>query len=250
MKMKILHVELAMKEKERNMKQQQYRCSTETSTSSASRNLNLWNKTFVHHQWTSNCCLQSSEVTLLWEVPQSKSISVRQSIPVIVWLNHGKIWFIPMFHLRIWAAMLFEVIVKHCCCNYDNTASSWFKAQCVSETLETTLPYTKHALHCTSGMDMSLVVPLLLRCDCMKVRVNKKLVCAYPLSPSMIPLCWPPSNWAYRQEFWNILESWVAPFQHATMLENCIVGVHTHIYWEPVFMISVLLRICSRGTLY
>lgn len=40
-KMKILHVELAMKEEERNMKQQQYQCSTETSTSSGSRHLNL-----------------------------------------------------------------------------------------------------------------------------------------------------------------------------------------------------------------
>ncbi|XP_045929983.1 myb/SANT-like DNA-binding domain-containing protein 3 [Micropterus dolomieu] len=40
-KMKILHVDLAMKEEERNMKQQQCQCSTETSTSSGSRYLNL-----------------------------------------------------------------------------------------------------------------------------------------------------------------------------------------------------------------
>ncbi|KAJ8004317.1 hypothetical protein DPEC_G00157870 [Dallia pectoralis] len=76
--------------------------------------------------------------------------------------------------------MLFEVIVKHCCCTYDNTASSVFKAQCVSEKLEMTLPYTKHALHCTSGTDMSFVVPLLLRCDFMKVRSEQEVGLCIP----------------------------------------------------------------------
>lgn len=148
--------------------------------------------------------------------------------------------------------MLFEVIVKHCCCNYDNTASSWFKAQCVSETLEMNLPYTKHALHCTSGMDMSLVVLLLLRCDCMKVRGEQEVGLCIPTVTKYDSTMLTTFKLSVQT---GVLEN--SGVMSCTFLTCNNVGelhsgsAHTlYIYWEPVFTISVLLRICSRGTLY
>ena len=79
--------------------------------------------------------------------------------------------------------------------------------------------------------------------------VNKYVLWPYPLSSSSSPLCCPLWNWAHKEELRKILESWVAPFQRATMFENSKLGVHTLIDGKPVLTVPVLLSIRSWWTL-
>ena len=104
-----------MKEEQRNMKQQKYQCLRSRYFHLGCKNLFVTNPCY--------CLLQSLELSLQARPFLSLSSS---TMGTSVSSSSSMRGFIR-----------FEVIVKNCCSNHDNVASSWLKVQCVSETLET-----------------------------------------------------------------------------------------------------------------